>query len=314
MFRTHTHTHIEFTRGNWLPAAIIAAMARSILVVVLLAIIAASVNSLALSRSAVLKPFADGNALKVISGLNNLNVQNVKNVAWAANMGGASHIDIACDANLVREARSVCSLPICVSSIKPADFVAAVAAGADMVEIGNFDSFYEQGLKFTAEDIVAMTIETRKLLPTTPLSVTIPHTLPLSEQVTLAKRLEQCGADIIQTEGKMGVNPSSMGVQQLIELAAPTLASAFALSRAVAVPVMCASGLTDVTCPLALAAGARGVGVGSMVNKLSGQQQMLMAVSAIAESIGRAASPPEHSEAQNARAAVSAPTKIKQNV
>ena len=156
-----------------------------------------------------------------------------------------------------------------------------------MVEIGNFDGFYEQGLKFTAEDVVAMTIETRRLLPTIPLSVTVPHTLSLSEQIELAVQLEKCGADIIQTEGKMSANPASMGVQELIETAAPTIASAFALSRAVKIPVMCASGLTDVTAPLALAAGARGVGIGSMVNKLPKQQQMLMAVAAVASAIGR---------------------------
>jgi hypothetical protein len=50
---------------------------------------------------------------------------------------------------------------------------------------------------------------------------------------------------------------------------------------------MCASGLTDVTAPLALAAGARGIGIGSMVNKLPHPQRMLMAVSVIAASIGR---------------------------
>jgi hypothetical protein len=157
----------------------------------------------------------------------------------------------------------------------------------DMVEIGNFDGFYDQGLKFTAEDVVAMTIETRRLLPTIPLSVTVPHTLSLSEQIELAVQLEKCGADIIQTEGKMSANSASMGVQELIETAAPTIASAFALSRAVKIPVMCASGLTDVTAPLALAAGARGVGIGSMVNKLPKQQQMLMAVAAVANAIGR---------------------------
>ena len=37
---------------------------------------------------------------------------------------------------------------------------------------------------------------------------------------------------------------------------------------------MCASGLNDVTAPLAIAAGARGVGIGSMVNKLPNSQQV----------------------------------------
>jgi len=265
-----------------------------------------STIALQMPRAQVLAPFQAGNALKIISGLNNFDVSNVKNVVWAASQGGASHVDIACDAKLVREARAVCNLPICVSSVKPADFVAAVEAGADMVEIGNYDSFYDQGRTFTAADVVAMTIETRKVLGATiPLSVTIPHTLPLSEQVALAMRLEEVGADIIQTEGKMGVSPASMGVQEMIEKAAPTLASAFALSRAVKIPVMCASGLTDVTCPLALAAGARGVGVGSMVSKLSQPQPMLLAVLAIAESIGRAAPNSQSSSADVASTAAS---------
>jgi hypothetical protein len=70
-----------------------------------------------------------------------------------------------------------------------------------------------------------MTVETRKLLPNIPLSVTVPHTLSLSEQVTLAIALEGCGADIIQTEGKMAASTVGMGVQEMIELAAPTLAA-----------------------------------------------------------------------------------------
>jgi hypothetical protein len=78
-----------------------------------------------------------------------------------------------------------------------------------------------------------------------------------------------------------------MGVQELMQLAAPTMASAYALSRAVKIPVMCASGLSDVTAPLAIAAGAAGVGVGSVINKLAGRQQMLLAVQAIAAALGR---------------------------
>ena len=259
----------------------------------LLCVLVAISNAMRVSRQATLAAFVGGKALKVISGINNFDAAVVKNVVTAAVNGGASHVDIACDASLVRLAKSVSgAMPVCVSSIAPADLVVAVEAGADMVEIGNFDGFYEQGMTFTAEDVVAMTVETRRLLPDVPLSVTVPHTLPLHEQVALAIKLQACGADILQTEGKMSVNPASMGVQELIEKAAPTLASAFALSRAVTIPVMCASGLTDVTAPLALAAGARGVGIGSMVNKLPKQQQMLLAVSAVAAAIGRDAAEP----------------------
>ena len=77
----------------------------------------------------------------------------------------------------------------------------------------------------------------------------------------------------------------------MIQVAAPTIASAYALSRAVRIPVMCSSGLTAITAPLALAAGARGVGVGSVVSQYqASSQQMLMAVSEIAQAIGLSSS------------------------
>lgn len=85
-----------------------------------------SLQPKAFGREAVLKPFAQGNALKIISGLHNFDQGLVKNVAWASNLGGASHIDIACDPVLVKLAKSVANIPICVSSVTPVDFVAAV--------------------------------------------------------------------------------------------------------------------------------------------------------------------------------------------
>lgn len=41
----------------------------------------------------------------------------------------------------------------------------------------------KQGLTFSADDVLEMTRKTRELLPTIPLSVTVPHTLDLDEQV-----------------------------------------------------------------------------------------------------------------------------------
>jgi len=220
------------------------------------AMLVVAVSSMKLySKQAVMKPFLNGNALKVISGLQAHDPILVENVAVAAYNGGASHVDIACDPSLVTLVKSKINIPICVSSVEPHKFLAAVDAGADMIEIGNFDSFYSQGISFSAADVLQMTRETRALLPNVPLSVTIPHQLSLSEQVELARAVEQLGADIIQTEGKCKSSPVGLGVQEMIELASPTLAAAFAISRAVTIPVMCASGLTDVTAPLALAAG-----------------------------------------------------------
>ncbi|CAN0239137.1 unnamed protein product [Ascophyllum nodosum] len=234
----------------------------------------------------VLAPFHAGKALKVISGLNKFDADLVSKVARAAAAGGGTHIDIACDPELVRVAKAVSNIPVCVSAVEPKLFPACVAAGAEMVELGNFDSFYDQGLTFTADDVLEMTRKTRALLPSVPLSVTVPHTLDLNEQVRLAEELEALGVDVIQTEGKYSLDPSRGGVQGAIERAAPTLAAAHAISRAVNIPVMAASGLSDVTAPMALAAGARGVGVGSAVNKLNSEIGMVAVVRAIASAMG----------------------------
>jgi thiamine monophosphate synthase len=53
----------------------------------------------------------------------------------------------------------------------------------------------------------------------------------------------------------------------------------------VRIPVLCASGLSAVTVPLALAAGAAGVGVGSAVNRLNDEVAMIAQVRAIVEAV-----------------------------
>jgi len=201
---------------------------------------------------------------------------------------GATLVDIACDVELVKLCKSIGSVPVCVSAVEPEKFLAAVAAGADMVELGNYDSFYLEGRIFSAEEVLALTVRTRELLgPQMPLSVTVPHTLPLDEQVSLAMALEAAGAHVIQTEGGMPMKPSVGGIQGLIEKAAPTLAATAAISQAVNIPTMAASGISSVTAPLAIAAGASGVGVGSAVNKLNSDIAMLAAVRQIHEAMSK---------------------------
>ncbi|CAN1847113.1 Uncharacterized protein ycf23 [Linum perenne] len=222
-------------------------------------------RQLAITKETVLKDFHERRALKVITGLQNFNRENVASVVTAADKQ---------------------FLQICVSSVDPAAFPAAIEAGATMVEIGNYDSFYEAGVVFSPEQIVDLTRETRRILPSVPLSVTVPHTLSLPDQIKLAELLEQEGADIIQTEGGKCSNPSKSGVQGLIEKATPTLAAAYAISRAVNIPVMCSSGLSAVTAPMAITAGAAGVGVGSAINKLNDVVAMIAQVRSIADSLG----------------------------
>jgi len=231
---------------------------------------------------------AQKTAVKIISGLTNFDFDRVASVVRAADQGGATFIDIAADPNLVKLAKSLTDLPICVSAVEPAKFAAAVAVGADLIEIGNFDAFYAQGRRFEAEEVLALTRETRSLLPNIMLSVTVPHILTLDRQVQLAEQLVKAGANLIQTEGGTSSAPAHAGTLGLIEKAAPTLAAAYEISRAVSVPVLCASGLSNVTAGLAIAAGASGIGVGSAVNQLNSEVAMVAVVRSLVEAIAAA--------------------------
>ena len=227
--------------------------------------------------------------LKVIAGLTNFDTASVERISRAAGLGGADLIDLACDPELVRRAAAVSGLPICVSAVDPELFPAAVAAGAALVEIGNYDAFYPLGRLFDAAEVLELTRRTRALLSEVVLSVTVPHVLPLDQQEQLAIDLVEAGADLIQTEGGTSARPFSAGSLGLIEKAAPTLAAAHAISRAVSVPVLCASGLSAVTLPLAIAAGASGVGVGSAVNRLGDELAMVAVVRSLREALGSSA-------------------------
>jgi len=230
--------------------------------------------------------FAQSRVLKVISGLMNFDADRVEAVVKAADRGGATFVDIAADPRLVERARAVTSLPICVSAVEPEKFVAAVKAGADLIEIGNFDAFYAHGIRFEAAEVLDLTRRTREVLPDIMLSVTVPHILELDQQVALAEALVAAGADIIQTEGGTSSRPAHPGTLGLIEKAAPALAAATEISRAVSVPVLCASGISSVTAPLAIAAGAAGVGVGSAINRLNSEIAMVAAVQSLVEALG----------------------------
>ncbi|MGB7563534.1 MAG: DUF561 domain-containing protein [Prochlorococcaceae cyanobacterium] len=226
--------------------------------------------------------------LKVIAGLTNFDAASVRRIARAAAAGGADLLDIACEPELVRAASEASGLPICVSAVDPELFPAAVAAGAALVEIGNFDAFYPQGRVFGAQEVLELTRRTRALLPQMVLSVTVPHVLSLDLQEQLAIDLQAAGADLIQTEGGTSARPFSPGALGLIEKAAPTLAAAHALSRVVELPVLCASGLSAVTLPMAIAAGASGVGVGSAVNRLGDELAMVAVVRSLREALSGA--------------------------
>ena len=229
------------------------------------------------------KSIQNRSLLKVISGLNNFNPESVFQISKAAGLGGADMVDIACSPELVELVIETLNIPVCVSAVEPKLFPDAVNAGASIIEIGNFDSFYPDGRFFSSDEVLALAIESRRLLPDVVLSVTVPHTLPLDSQAQLASDLADKGVDLIQTEGGTSSHPISPGTLGLIEKASPTLAGAFAITSALkeinnSVPVICASGLSEVTAPMAIAVGASGVGIGTAVNKLNSELAMIATV------------------------------------
>jgi len=246
---------------------------------------------LSLLPAALRRSLDQRSTLKVIAGLMNFDAASVARVARAAGLGGADLIDVACDPELVALALQVSGgVPVCVSSVESDQFPAAVAAGAAMVEIGNYDAFYPEGRVFGAEEVLNLTRRTRALLPEVVMSVTVPHTLPMDQQEQLAVDLVTAGADLIQTEGGTSAKPFSAGSLGLIEKAAPTLAAALSISAALqqaglCTPVLCASGLSAVTLPMAIAAGASGAGVGSAVNRLSDELAMVAVVRSLREAL-----------------------------
>eukprot|EP00953_Heterococcus_sp_UTEX-ZZ885_P031172 16385-Heterococcus_DN1.PRE.2 len=196
------------SNNNMAPLSAIALVASACAVSGFMAVPAARSTSHMAMQADAMAPFRAGKALKIISGITNFNQELVVKVAQAAEAGGATHLDIAADAVLVKAAKAAapnaavlhcltvlpqyaislsyamltsildsssltlislttafalyCShtVSICVSAIDPDELVPCVAAGADMVELGNFDMFYDQGLTFTAADVLDMTIRT----------------------------------------------------------------------------------------------------------------------------------------------------------
>ncbi len=222
-------------------------------------------------------------AVKVIAGIDNFDIENIKKVVTSAK--GASAIDICADEEIIREVRSMTDMPIFVSSIVPSELVRAVDLGADAIELGNFDVLYKKGVSFSASQVLDLVKETISLLGDreTFFSVTIPGEISVSEQISLARELETMGIDLIQTEGHFSKDSQSDGARGLMERAELTISNTLEITRNVEIPVMTATGINPTTAPFAFAAGASAIGVGSCINKLNSTISMMATVQSLVE-------------------------------
>lgn len=224
-------------------------------------------------------------AVKIIAGIDNFDIENIKKVVTAAEASNASAIDICADEHIVSEIRSMTDMPMFVSSIVPSELARAVELGADAIELGNFDVLYKKGASFSKEDVIRLVDETLSLLGDNRVffSVTIPGEISIADQIDLARSLEERGIDLIQTEGHFSAESQSDGVRGLMERAELTISNTIELSRNIEMPIMTATGINPTTAAFAFAAGASAIGCGSCINKMNSEISMIATAKQLVE-------------------------------
>lgn len=226
----------------------------------------------------------DRNAVKIIAGIANLDLENILQIARAAEAAGAHAVDVAAHPQIVEAVREVTSAAIFASSVEPKALAVAVAAGADVAELGNFDALYDQGLFLSAEEVLKLAEETVALVKGQALvSITVPGHLTLESQVQLAGQLEALGVDLIQTEGAARVLSSEPTVKSLTptEKEEVTLRNTRALVKATRLPVMTASGMNADNVAKAFETGAAAVGIGAYINQAESEAEMTHRAAAV---------------------------------
>lgn len=231
------------------------------------------------------KHLAEKRAVKVIAGIDNFDIENIKKVVKSANHAGASAIDISADKEVFEIARKLTDLPLFVSSIVPEELAQALEMGADAIELGNFDALYRTGVIMGAEEVEELARTTISLINQSEFffCVTIPGHLSVEKQINLARKLEEMGVDLIQTEGAAIADVKSEGARGLLETAQISIANTIEITRNVEIPVMTASGITPTTAALAFASGASAIGVGSCINKLDSELAMVAVATQLVE-------------------------------
>lgn len=252
-------------------------------------------NSIELFKQAL----SEKRALKVISGINNLNLEKVEKVVSSAIEAKATAIDVAAKEDvlslatrLISEAKS--DIALFASSISAIELANAVNNfNVNAIELGNFDALYNQGITAMSSiqilDIVKETLSliNKEIRSQILFSVTIPGSLAINEQISLARELESLGIDLIQTEGFVSQASSFEGARAWLNRAELTISNTLELSRNIELPIMTSSNINTTTAQFAFAAGASAIGCGSCINRLESKISMLAVISNLVEIANR---------------------------
>nr|YP_009392434.1 hypothetical protein [Caloglossa monosticha]ARW60996.1 hypothetical protein [Caloglossa monosticha] len=210
--------------------------------------------------------------VKIISGLNTLNIRKVYQILKSAEIAKANYIDTAANTKIVATLKNLTNLPLCVSSIDPLELYNCSIMGAEILEIGNFDIFYKSRFNLSSFDILKLAIETRRLVQNKCICVTIPHALNFYQQIVLAKKLEKLGINFLQTEGLSYSHQKNLLknyrydiISESVRKSALTLSSTYFLSSLVNIPVITSSKINYISSLTSILCGACGIGIKSAI-------------------------------------------------
>jgi len=251
-------------------------------------------NSIELFKQAL----SEKRALKVISGINNLNLEKVEMVVSSAIEAKATAIDVAANEEVLSLATRLISesnsdITLFASSISAIELANAVNNfRVNAIELGNFDALYNQGITMSSIQILDIVKETLSLISSEMrsqilFSVTIPGSLAINEQISLARELESLGIDLIQTEGFVSQASNFEGARAWLNRAELTISNTLELSRNIELPIMTSSNINTTTAQFAFAAGASAIGCGSCINRLESKISMLAVISNLVEIANR---------------------------
>lgn len=216
--------------------------------------------------------------VKVVAGLSNFNINNVINRVKAAEVAGATYVDIAANSSFVSLVTSLTSIPVCVSSINPRDLCKCVLAGASIVKIRNFDIFYSKKMYFFPKQVIKIAQETKNLLNHTSICITIPHNLLLEQQIELVVDLKAIGIECVWTKGfstkNYIVNKKNSFVSDIIYTSSSTLSLIYAILNFIGIPIIMASRINTISTPIDISYRASGLGIGFILNSLKNVYKM----------------------------------------
>lgn len=235
-------------------------------------------------------------ALKVIAGMSNVDIERVRMILLSAIQSKATAVDVSANEEILSMATNLISemnsdITLFASSLLPMELATAVNKyHVSAIELGNFDSLYRQGLTITSERVLDLVRETLSLIENREevlFSVTIPGSLEISEQISLARELENLHLDLIQTEGYISEDIKMEGIRGLINRAELTISNTLELSQNIELPIMTASNINTTTAQFAFAAGASVIACGSCINKLDSELSMRAVISNLMEIANR---------------------------